>query len=433
MHALAFDGARLIGHGSVVQRRLRARRPGAARRVRGGGRGRTALQRRGHAAAIMDALERLIRGAYDLGALSATADGAGLYLARGWQPWRGPTSALTPAGTVPTPEDDGSVFVLPVSAVLDPAGELDLRLARRRPLVGRGQGRVRSRISVPGTRAPRPGDHWPQSWVRPGVHSGSTRSSSTRPAATTRAPAQVDRRPRARRRRSGGARRRRSPVVGLDVGRPVEVGGDDPQVLGVGGVGERPAHRVVDRGDEPAARAQHRATSVRAPSTSATNGSPPKAEQATSMLASANGSAPASACTRGTAIPVDRFSSAARASIPAERSSATTSAPACRSQRAQGAEPQPISRTRRPATSPEQVRVGLAQPLGAPQEVGVAQVRAVLGEVGGRGGVPPAAVRPRRLRVPGRTAGHAAGGRIAVAAERKPGEGTGAWLMTRRS
>jgi aminoglycoside 2'-N-acetyltransferase I len=124
MHALAFDGARLIGHGAVVQRRLvhggRSLRAGYVEAVAVV----PAVQGRGHAAAIMDALERVIRGAYDLGALSATEDGAGLYLARGWQPWRGPTSALTPAGTVLTPDDDGSVFVLPVGAGLDPAGGL---------------------------------------------------------------------------------------------------------------------------------------------------------------------------------------------------------------------------------------------------------------------------------------------------------------------
>jgi aminoglycoside 2'-N-acetyltransferase I len=124
MHALAFDGARLIGHGAVVQRRLlhggRALRAGYVEAVAVV----AARRRRGHAAAIMDALERVIRGAYDLGALSASDDGAGLYLSRGWQRWRGPTSALTPAGAVPTPEDDDSVFVLPVSARLDPAGEL---------------------------------------------------------------------------------------------------------------------------------------------------------------------------------------------------------------------------------------------------------------------------------------------------------------------
>jgi aminoglycoside 2'-N-acetyltransferase I len=124
MHALAFDGARLVGHGAVVQRRLvhggRARRAGYVEAVAVA----SGHRRRGHAAAVMDALEDVVRGAYDLGALSATDEGAALYLSRGWQRWQGPTSALTPTGTVPTPEEDGSVFVLPVTADLDPAGEL---------------------------------------------------------------------------------------------------------------------------------------------------------------------------------------------------------------------------------------------------------------------------------------------------------------------
>jgi aminoglycoside 2'-N-acetyltransferase I len=72
----------------------------------------------------MDALERVIRGAYDLGALSATDDGAALYAARGWLRWEGPTSALTPSGIARTAGDDGSVYVLPVAGPLDPAGAL---------------------------------------------------------------------------------------------------------------------------------------------------------------------------------------------------------------------------------------------------------------------------------------------------------------------
>jgi aminoglycoside 2'-N-acetyltransferase I len=45
-------------------------------------------------------------------------------VSRGWQRWEGHTAVLTPAGTVRTPEEDGSVFVLPVTTALDPAGEL---------------------------------------------------------------------------------------------------------------------------------------------------------------------------------------------------------------------------------------------------------------------------------------------------------------------
>jgi aminoglycoside 2'-N-acetyltransferase I len=72
----------------------------------------------------MDELEQIIRGGYDLGALSASDAGAELYLSRGWQRWEGRTAALTPAGTVGTPEEDGNLFVLPVTAALDPVDEL---------------------------------------------------------------------------------------------------------------------------------------------------------------------------------------------------------------------------------------------------------------------------------------------------------------------
>ena len=49
--------------------------------------------------------------------------GERLYRPRGWLQWRGPTSVLTPDGVVRTPDDDGSVFVLPVQTDLDPGAE----------------------------------------------------------------------------------------------------------------------------------------------------------------------------------------------------------------------------------------------------------------------------------------------------------------------
>ena len=124
LHALAWEDGEVVGHGSVVQRRLLH----AGRTLRAGyveGMGvRADRRRRGIGAAVMEALEDVVRGAYDVGALSATDDGAALYAARGWRLWRGPTSALTPDGVVRTPGDDGSVYVLPVAAELDLAGEL---------------------------------------------------------------------------------------------------------------------------------------------------------------------------------------------------------------------------------------------------------------------------------------------------------------------
>ena len=124
MHALVWDGSSLIAHGAVIQRRMlhrgRALRTGYVEGVAVNPRRRG----QGHGTTVMDALERVIRGAYELGALGASEQGVRLYAARGWKQWQGPTSALTPAGVVRTGEDNGSIFVLPVTAVLDPRSEL---------------------------------------------------------------------------------------------------------------------------------------------------------------------------------------------------------------------------------------------------------------------------------------------------------------------
>ena len=124
VHALVWEGGELVGHGSVVQRRLlhggRALRCGYVEGVVV----RAARRGRGHGAALMDALERVVRGAYELGALGSTSAAAGFYSARGWQVWRGPTAAMTEGGIVRTPDDDGGVYVLPVDVPLDLEGEL---------------------------------------------------------------------------------------------------------------------------------------------------------------------------------------------------------------------------------------------------------------------------------------------------------------------
>ena len=72
----------------------------------------------------MAAIERVVRGAYELGALGASDEGAALYAARGWRRWQGQTFALTPQGIVRTAEEDDSIYVLPVSVPLDLTGEL---------------------------------------------------------------------------------------------------------------------------------------------------------------------------------------------------------------------------------------------------------------------------------------------------------------------
>jgi aminoglycoside 2'-N-acetyltransferase I len=124
MHALVHVDGRLVAHGAVVARVFLH----AGRTLRTGYVEAVAVDpdahRRGHGSVVMAALEHVIRRAYELGALAASDAGAALYAGRGWTKWRGPTSALTTDGIVRTPDEDGGVWVLPVSADLDPDGEL---------------------------------------------------------------------------------------------------------------------------------------------------------------------------------------------------------------------------------------------------------------------------------------------------------------------
>lgn len=124
MHAMAWEGGALIGHAAIVQRRLLHRgstlRAGyvegvAVRRDR---------RRRGVASALMQSIEEIARRAYEVAALGATDEAAPLYAGRGWQRWRGPLSALTPAGIRPTPEESGAIYVLRLSEPLDLDAEL---------------------------------------------------------------------------------------------------------------------------------------------------------------------------------------------------------------------------------------------------------------------------------------------------------------------
>jgi aminoglycoside 2'-N-acetyltransferase I len=114
LHLVVADAGTPVAHGAVVQRRFLH----ADRSWRGGYVEAVAVhprfRGRGLAAAVMSEAERIIDHAYDLGALSASAAGRGLYLARGWLPWPGPTGVLSPAGLVRTPEDDDSTLVRPV-------------------------------------------------------------------------------------------------------------------------------------------------------------------------------------------------------------------------------------------------------------------------------------------------------------------------------
>jgi aminoglycoside 2'-N-acetyltransferase I len=124
MHALIWHHGAIIAHGAVVQRRLIYRDTALRCGYVEGVAVHQDWRGRGLGNAVMDAVEQVIRGAYQLGALGSSELARDMYLSRGWLPWQGQTSALTPTGTVRTPDDDDGVFVLPVSVELDRSADL---------------------------------------------------------------------------------------------------------------------------------------------------------------------------------------------------------------------------------------------------------------------------------------------------------------------
>jgi aminoglycoside 2'-N-acetyltransferase I len=125
IHALAYDGDELVGHAAVVMRRLILRGEALRCGYVEGVAVATTHQRRGIGGALMDELDPVLRGGYAIGALGATEAAVPLYTSRGWQPWRGRLSRLTPdGGIVPTPDEEGWVYVLEIDRPLDRGGEL---------------------------------------------------------------------------------------------------------------------------------------------------------------------------------------------------------------------------------------------------------------------------------------------------------------------
>lgn len=124
VHALAWEAEDLVGHASVVTRQLRheGRRLLTAY-VEGVG-VRPDRQRAGVGTLAMAALEPHIRDGHDLGALGATEQALRFYEGLGWVKWRGRLSAQSPAGVVPTPEEEGWVLALELGVPLDLDGEL---------------------------------------------------------------------------------------------------------------------------------------------------------------------------------------------------------------------------------------------------------------------------------------------------------------------
>ena len=124
MHATIWEAGEVVAHASVVQRRLfhggQALRTGYVEAVAV----RADRRRRGYGRAVMERLGEVVRGAYEVGGLGAGEPAATLYRSLGWRAWEGRTWVLGPEGLARTPKDDGGVYVLPITATLDLAGDL---------------------------------------------------------------------------------------------------------------------------------------------------------------------------------------------------------------------------------------------------------------------------------------------------------------------
>lgn len=124
VHVTVHRGPALVGHGSVVPRRfLVDERPvhtgyveavGVHPDHRGAGLGR----------GLMEVIADLVDLGYELGALSATGSALTFYEHLGWERWSGPTRVMGPEGPIPTPDEDGGVFVRRVDPSLSLAAAI---------------------------------------------------------------------------------------------------------------------------------------------------------------------------------------------------------------------------------------------------------------------------------------------------------------------
>ncbi|WP_149184145.1 GNAT family N-acetyltransferase [Streptomyces sp. TRM49041] len=124
VHAYIEDGdGRIVAHGSVVMRRVvhsgHAHRVGYVEGVAV----RADRRRQGLGAQVMAALEEVIDGAYDFGALSASDEGAPLYRARGWQLWNGRVEGYGPQGVSHLPDEEDCTYLRPAAGRPLPAPE----------------------------------------------------------------------------------------------------------------------------------------------------------------------------------------------------------------------------------------------------------------------------------------------------------------------
>jgi aminoglycoside 2'-N-acetyltransferase I len=110
VHWLAEAGGRVIGHASVVPRRLEADGVPMATGYVEAVATHPDWRNRGVASRLMEAANAHIRETFEVGALST---GLHLVYARvGWERWRGPAFVRTEEGPLRTPEEDDGIMIL---------------------------------------------------------------------------------------------------------------------------------------------------------------------------------------------------------------------------------------------------------------------------------------------------------------------------------
>jgi aminoglycoside 2'-N-acetyltransferase I len=109
-HVVVEAESRIVGHAAVVRRELHS----AGRGIDTGYVEAVAVlpeaQGRGYGTRVIEVVNEIIRGEYELGALGTGEHR--FYQRLGWRAWRGPTSVRTPTGERRTRDEDGFILVL---------------------------------------------------------------------------------------------------------------------------------------------------------------------------------------------------------------------------------------------------------------------------------------------------------------------------------
>ena len=111
VHVIGSVEGRIVAHGSVVARDIRVAGVPLATGYVEAVAVEPAEQGSGHGTAVMREVGAIVTGSYELGVLGTGEQG--FYERLGWRTWQGPSFVRLPSGDERTPDEDGSLMVLP--------------------------------------------------------------------------------------------------------------------------------------------------------------------------------------------------------------------------------------------------------------------------------------------------------------------------------